>query len=714
MQRLRSILFNISFTLTCFLVFLLFTEQLIELPSWLQVIGRMHPLLLHFPIVLFILAVLYLIFVEPRSNTEESRNLGDLLLLTAALSALLTAIAGIFLSKEQGYDADAIFWHKWTGIGTGLITILFYALRNYVRQNNKIKAGFSLMAVLVLLVAGHQGAGITHGENYLLAPVMPENQAPMVPIEEAEVFAHLVKPILDAKCVSCHNEKKAKGELIMETPEQLIKGGKNGKLWDSTDAQYGLLLQRIHLPLEEKKHMPPIGKPQLSDEEAKILLYWIKQGAAFEGRVVELPSSDTLRLLAEQRFANAPAASFDFAAASEETIKKLNNSNRVINPIALQSPALFANFYNAAFYTPTALSELSAIKDQLVELDLSRMPVKDEELKTIAQFSQLQKLILNFTGITGATLNELQSLKKLKVLSLAGTAIKKEQLAAIEKLPSLQKLIIWNTGVSPEELEVLKKQKNKFKYETGFRSDTMLMRLSPPVFQNDEQVISGSVPLKLKHYINGAVIRYTTDGSEPDSVNSPVYTDKAVIDRNMWIKAKAYKSGWLSSELAQQYFFRTGVIPDSVILITPPDPKYTSDRGKTLINQIKGDLNFASGKWLGYQANRMEAMLYLKKPTPVNSITLSYLKLVGSYIMPPQSVEIWGGSQPGQLKLLGKVNPEQPKDFGVGLVLPVEVKTNGSPLQYIKVIVTPVMKLPPWHPGKGDKGWAFIDEIMIN
>ena len=83
MQRLRSILFNISFTLTCFLVFLLFTEQLIELPSWLQVVGRMHPLLLHFPIVLFILAVGYLYFVEPKQDNESAKNTGDLLLLTA-------------------------------------------------------------------------------------------------------------------------------------------------------------------------------------------------------------------------------------------------------------------------------------------------------------------------------------------------------------------------------------------------------------------------------------------------------------------------------------------------------------------------------------------------------------------------------------------------------------------------------------------------------
>ena len=36
-------------------------------------------------------------------------------------------------------------------------------------------------------------------------------------------------------------------------------------------------MQRIHLPEEEKEHMPPDGKPQLTDEESAILYEWIKR-----------------------------------------------------------------------------------------------------------------------------------------------------------------------------------------------------------------------------------------------------------------------------------------------------------------------------------------------------------------------------------------------------------------------------------------------------
>ncbi len=33
---------------------------------------------------------------------------------------------------------------------------------------------------------------------------------------------------------------------------------------------------------------------------------------------------------------------------------------------------------------------------------------------------------------------------------------------------------------------------------------------------------------------------------------------------------------------------------------------------------------------------------------------------------------------------------------------------------YLKVVATPVERLPKWHKGKGEKGWIFIDEIFLN
>ncbi len=35
-------------------------------------------------------------------------------------------------------------------------------------------------------------------------------------------------------------------------------------------------------------------------------------------------------------------------------------------------------------------------------------------------------------------------------------------------------------------------------------------------------------------------------------------------------------------------------------------------------------------------------------------------------------------------------------------------------IKYIKIIGTTVSKLPKWHTGKGDMGYIFVDEILVN
>ena len=77
------------------------------------------------------------------------------------------------------------------------------------------------------------------------------------------------------------------------------------------------MLRRIHLPLESRKHMPPQGKPQLTEEESQILDRWIKSGASFTTKVASLPERDSLRLLAAPLFQTIETDNYTFAPADE-------------------------------------------------------------------------------------------------------------------------------------------------------------------------------------------------------------------------------------------------------------------------------------------------------------------------------------------------------------------------------------------------------------
>lgn len=715
LNRSKNILFNITFAANCFLVFLLLFESRILLPAWLQVVGRMHPLILHFPIVFIVLYVLWVFFFQNKIAPQETAlNIGEWLLLFSALSSAFTALMGLFLSREDGYDSEILQWHKWSGVGVSLLMLLWYSLRNRFVKTKTGVVAVTLVSFGAIIFTGHQGANISHGQNFLLAPILPEKKQQQILLEDAEVFTHMVKPILQSKCISCHNDKKAKGKLIMETEELLLKGGKSGKLWDSTEADFGLMLKRIHLPLETKKHMPPQGKPQLTEDDIAVLSNWVKNGADFKIKVAQLKANNELRKIAERIFSTVESDDYDFAAIDESKVQSLNNNYRIVFPLSKGSPALGAEFFSVSQFNSDGLKDLLAVKKQLVSLSLNKMPVKDDDLKTIGQFTNLRKLNLSFTNITGATISELSRLKELKQLSLSGTGIKVESLKNLSSLKQLTKLFLWSTGLKETEIAQLKQNNKNIIFETGFRGDTLTLKLTPPILENEEQIITKPVALKLKHYINGVTIHYTLDGTEPDSINSPVYNKNLTISSNIQLKTKAFKPGWFGSDVAENYFFAAKFKPDSVIHLMPPDVQYKDAKNKTLIDLAKGDNNFRSGKWVAFRQNRMEALLVFNQPSAVSSVTISTLVDIGAYLMPPQSVEVWGGENPKQLKLLNRITPEQPTMVKASYQKGFEVKFNLATIKYIKVIANPVSKLPAWHPGKGDKAWIFTDEIFIN
>jgi uncharacterized membrane protein len=716
MQRWKMILFNTAFALNCLLVFLLILENRLLVPPWVQTVGRMHPLLLHFPIVLMIVCICWELFSGfKKSTTAEQKNIGDGLLLLASLTAAMSALMGLLLSKEDGYTQDVVAWHKWGGVFISLLSFAWYVVRKYLRRVKPLLVCTAIACAGLVIITGHFGADITHGDNFLLAPVTKNNQAPNVLFEDAIVYADMVQPILNSKCISCHNPKKAKGQLVMESFASLLKGGKDGKLWDSTQKDFGLLLGRLHLPLENKKHMPPAGKPQLTDDEVNILYRWIRNGASDTLKVTALPETDTLRMLATAIFNTIETDDYTFKPADDSKIKSLINNYRLVTPLALGSPALGVEFYGAAQFMPEQLKELLPVKEQIVSLNLNKMPVTDNDLATIAQFTNLRKLNLSFTNIKGTGFAALNSLKELKQLSLSGTGVEAASLGVLASLPKLTKLYIWSTPAQSQNLTALQKQFKNTSIETGFTGDTIIIKLNKPIVENEEQILVQATPLKLKHYIKGVTIHYTTDGSEPDSVLSPLYNGDFLLNKNLTVKAKAFKPGWISSDVIERTFYKAGYKIDSIRLVEPSaDLPYKAIPATILSDAQKGDFNFGNGKWIGFRGKPMQAIIYFDTLQTISSITVSSLINIGGYIMPPHQVEVWAGNSPANLRLIKKINPEQAVKETPAYMKGYELTFKPVKEKYVKIVVVPVAKLPAWHKGKGDKGWIFVDEIFLN
>lgn len=696
-----SLLENLLFFWCGLSLILLIGGDNLVIPSWLQVAGRMHPLMLHFPIVLLLLAIALLWMKE-----ESWRGFGKNLLLIGANFTGITVVAGLILASED-YEGDALAWHKWLGVVSLGFSVFIYFFLDKVA--NLYRLAGSVLAVLILLT-GHFGANLTHGEDFLFAPLMPKEDK-MIALEEAEVFRDLVQPIFESKCISCHKEGKIKGELRMDHLEGLQKGGKSGPFILAGNLDESLLIQRIHLPMENEEHMPPKNKLQLTEEEIEILRLWVMSGASFEQKVMELPQEEPLFQLASNKFTTEKT--YSFAAADEDEVKELNNFFRKVKPIFPGSPALEVAYFGASTFDASSLSDLKNIKEQVVKINLNRMPLENVDLSFLSDFQNLEEAQLNFTGLKSGQLEGLSKIQSLKSLAVSGNPFGEEGLENLKKLTQLKRLFIWQSGISESGREELKKALSTVQIDFGFDDKGIIYPLNSPKIDFDKVMFQGTTEVKITHPISSVEIRYTLDGTEPDSINSPVYKEAISLTKTSQIRAKAFAKGWIGSEETKTLLFREGMKPKSYKLTDEPHKSYKAKGATTLFDGVKGKANHTSGEWLGYTDSPLEIEIFLEKDQKPKAVELSLLLHEGAYIFPPETVEIWTGNAGTWSKVTIPPTPQSTKTEEIRYGLLAFDLPQGS-FDQVKIKLKPIGKLPSWHQGAGSKGWVFVDEIVLN
>lgn len=699
-----------------FLLFLVVFESFMQIPSWLAVIGRMHPMFLHFPIVLLLISF-FTIWIPADKNGDNEWL--DLLRLVAALSAVVTAIMGMLLSLEDGKTGQTLLLHKWGGVLITVLGFLFYSYYPLLVKKTFFTRSFTIVATIAIIATGHWGADLTHGEDFVLGPIK-KNEQKLVAPEEAVIFADIIQPIFEKKCVSCHGESSVKGGLLLEDLKGMLAGGKSGPLFIPGKPDTSLMIKRIHLPVDNKKRMPPASKPQLTDTEISLLYAWVKAGAVTDAKLFSLPEQDSFRVVATSYLkpgtGEAAAPVYTFEAADEKKVLALNNNYRMIAPLGKNTPALAANFYGRNVYSGKAIEEILPLKKQIVDLNLSRLPVKDDDIKYIQQLENLRKLNLNYTDVTAKGVDQLGKLQFLEELTLSGTAVTASSLEKILSLPSIASVYIWDTKIDSNQLKTLKTKFSKVYIESGFvDKGGQMIALSPPVIKTQAGVFDNKIDVELKHPFKGVEIRYTMDGTVPDSANSPVYSAPIKLEKNATIIARAFKPGWYGSNNVQASYLKRGIAPDSIVMITNPDARFTPPSIKTLTDGELGSFdNVGNGDWFGYQKNEAAFYFLFEKETSVQSVFFLACRNLGRHIFPPASIEIWGGEDKDHLKPLGKLIPEAPTKGEFGKLLELNVGFAPTTVKCIKAVIQPIKALPDWQDAKRPPGWAFVSEVIIN
>ncbi|MCX8155537.1 MAG: hypothetical protein N3J91_03630 [Verrucomicrobiae bacterium] len=263
------------------------------LPELARFAGRFHVLVLHFPIGLLTVAAMLslghwrpLAQLLPATPPPVVTWLGG----AGALSAWLAAVLGWLLAHSGDYAGPAVQRHLYAGLACAAAALVAWALAQAWANRPESALRYRAMVASLLItnalviLAGHWGGILTHGEKYLweaapawLRPLAgqppPSPPAPRADLSGQPIYPAVIAPVLRQYCVECHNEQKAKGGLRLETYAETMEAVKAGQPRESE------LLKRLLLPLKDEDHMPPPGKPQPKPADLALLEWWIATGA---------------------------------------------------------------------------------------------------------------------------------------------------------------------------------------------------------------------------------------------------------------------------------------------------------------------------------------------------------------------------------------------------------------------------------------------------
>jgi hexosaminidase len=207
-------------------------------------------------------------------------------------------------------------------------------------------------------------------------------------------------------------------------------------------------------------------------------------------------------------------------------------------------------------------------------------------------------------------------------------------------------------------------------------------------------------------------IYYTLDGTEVTNA-AILYSDTIQVESKCTLKAVAQRPGRETRLLDEMIHFNKATLRP-IEMLTPINDAFKFNGAQTLVDGLKGQANYNTGRWIGVHNRNLEALIDLESQLEISSLKLSTCVIMSRTAFDARSLSIFGSTDGVHYELISRkdIPPMKITDEDVS-VYNHELQFSPVKTRWVKVVVESEKSTPEWHEREGAPGWLFVDEIEI-
>ncbi|MFP4844205.1 beta-N-acetylhexosaminidase [Winogradskyella sp. PE311] len=268
--------------------------------------------------------------------------------------------------------------------------------------------------------------------------------------------------------------------------------------------------------------------------------------------------------------------------------------------------------------------------------------------------------------------------------------------------------VVWSDPETRNYIDFVSRVENFHK-----RLEALDINYANHLFEIEGELITSEnqVAYKMETASEGKTIRYTLDGTVPDSV-SPVYNNPIAITTSVNLKAAVFNAEEKLGTTFSQDINLHKAVGAKITIDKEPHKAYSGSGAAGLINGINGsDSRYGDKEWLGFWGEDIWVEIEFDKPTDVNNISTRFYNGNGQWIYAPKSITAtyyYGDNAPTVYKQV------EPTGLLANVNLNIGIDEEIKDVTKILIKVENYGTIPEGKQGSGNKAWTFIDEIIIN